>query len=222
MSIVVASNQVNLTNYRGFASGFFFVCLLLLSSGCTGVDPVIKIGLVGPFVGKHRELGYDVIYSMRMAVREINEMGGIDGHRVALVALDDFGDPEMARENATALSADDAVVAVIGHWLPETTSSASEIYENDHLPFIAAGQEPFGPTDPAILPSEFRQSYSEVTPFDEVAGSFAGAGYDAIQLLFTAMELAADEYGGLERDQIASTLDGLTYRGITGQVFAPR
>ncbi|MCP5097251.1 MAG: ABC transporter substrate-binding protein, partial [Chloroflexi bacterium] len=71
-------------------SSFFLLFLLI---GCASVAPVVKIGLVGPFEGQHRAVGYDVIYSARLAVREINAAGGIGGHRVALVALDDSGDP---------------------------------------------------------------------------------------------------------------------------------
>lgn len=200
-------------------SGFMMLSILLLLS-CTSVDPVVKIGLVGPFVGEHREVGYDVIYSMRLAVREINSAGGIDGYRVALAALDDFGDPEMARENALALSSDDSVMAVIGHWLPETTSSASPIYGANQVPFIEAGQEPFGPLDPASLPPDFARSYEDVTPFDEVTGRYAGAGYDAIQLAFAALQLAADSNGVIDRQGVAAALDGLTYEGITGAVYS--
>ncbi|MCA9973855.1 MAG: ABC transporter substrate-binding protein, partial [Anaerolineales bacterium] len=94
--------------------------LLILLTGCASTAPVVKIGLVGPFEGQRRAIGYDVIYSARLAVREVNAAGGIDGVRVALVALDDSGDPRLARETAAALVVDPAVVAVIGHWSPET------------------------------------------------------------------------------------------------------
>ena len=201
--------------------GIILACLLLLSAACTSVDPVVKIGLVGPFVGKHRDVGYDVIYSMRLAVRDINRNGGINGHRIGLVALDDFGNPEMAKENARALEVDDSVVAVIGHWLPETTRSASEIYRDGNLVLIEAGEVPFGPYDPNALPADFQAAYEEVTPFDETAGSYAGSGYDAIQLLFSAMALAATEYGDIDRENVAAALEGLTYQGITGSVYAP-
>ncbi len=201
--------------------GLLLVIVVLPAIGCMGVDPVIKIGLVGPFVGKNRAIGYDVIYSARLAVREINKNGGIDNYRVALVALDDFGNPEMAKKNAEALVADEGVVAVIGHWLPETTEIAAEIYGVNDLPFVSAGSEPFGPIDPSSLPNEFRESYQEITPFDEVAGPFSGAAYDAAQLLFSAMALAVDEFGVIDRSSVLAALDGLTVQGITGPVYAP-
>ena len=83
--------------------GSVWLLFIFLLSGCASVDPVVKIGLVAPFEGQNRAVGYDVIYSARLAVREINEAGGIGGYRVALVALDDSSDPTLAAQTAHAL-----------------------------------------------------------------------------------------------------------------------
>ncbi|MCA9945233.1 MAG: ABC transporter substrate-binding protein, partial [Anaerolineales bacterium] len=82
---------------------------------------------MAPFEGAQRELGYDAIYAARLAVREVNQAGGIGGYRVALVALDDRGDEQLAGETAVSLTIDSAVVAVIGHGLLETTAVAQPI-----------------------------------------------------------------------------------------------
>jgi len=193
---------------------------LLLLSACAGVAPVIKIGLVAPFEGQNRAMGYDVIYSARLAVRQINEAGGIGGYRVALVALDDGGDPEMARQVAQSLVIDPAVIAVIGHWEAETTQAAAPIYAAAGLPFLPAGAPPIGQFDPARLPADFRQAYAAVTPFEETAGPYAGSAYDAFQLLWSALELAANE-GEMDRTAVADALNGLTYAGLTGVVHQP-
>lgn len=180
----------------------------------------MKVGLVAPFEGEHRAVGYDVIYSARLAVREINEAGGIDGHRVALVALDDGGDVAMSEETAVSLSIDPSVVAVVGNWLPENTAVAADIYAQHNLPFIAMGERPFGET--ADLPPEFTQAYEAVTPFDETAGIYAGTTYDAFQLLWLAMAQSAAETGEISRRGIVEALVDLEYQGMTGTVsFTP-
>ncbi len=195
--------------------------LLVSAYGCASVDPVIKIGLVGPFEGEHRAIGYDVIYSARLAVREINQAGGIGGYRVALVALDDSGDPVLAQQTAVSLTIDPQVVAVIGHWLPETTAVAAPLYAQAHLPFIPMGAPPFGPADPAALPAVFQQAYETLTPFDEVAGPYAGSTYDAFQLLWQALEKGKGTQTTLDRAAVADGLTGLEYDGLTGTVFVP-
>ena len=192
--------------------------IIFLLSGCASVAPVVKIGLVAPFEGQQRAVGYDVIYSARLAVRQINAAGGIGGYRVALVALDDGGDPEMAREAAQSLALDTAVIAVIGHWQADTTQAAAPIYAAAGLPFLPAGEAPIGPYDPALLPADFRQAYAAVTPFDETAGPYAGSAYDAFQLLWPALELAVANDGEITRQTVADTLPGLAYTGFTGTI----
>jgi len=200
---------------------FSIIIVGMSFSGCNSVSPVVKIGLVGPFEGKHRDIGYDVIYSERMAVREVNRRGGIGDYRLALVALDDFGDPSSAKGMAASLAADEAVMVVIGHWLPETSQLATLVYKEQGLPIILAGEAPFGPNDPTSLPPGFTAAYSEITPFDEVAGPYAAAGYDALYLAVSALDLVQQQDGIISRERVGEVLDGLVYDGITGPVYAP-
>ncbi len=190
-------------------------------SSCKSVGPVVKIGLVGPFEGKYRDIGYDVLYSARMGVREVNRAGGIGDYRLALVALDDFGDPGSAKEVAESLALDESVMVVIGHWLTETSKSAAEVYQARGVPVILAGSAPFGAADPGAYPPEFSEAYSEITPFDEEAGPYAGAGYDAFYLAVTAMDLVQKQDRTIRRERVGQILNELVYDGITGPVSAP-
>jgi ABC-type branched-subunit amino acid transport system substrate-binding protein len=201
---------------------FSTFCLLLSAFlvSCS-VAPVVKVGLVAPFEGENRTIGYDAIYSARLAVREINEAGGIGGYRVALVALDDSSDTELAKAIAHSLVVDPNVVAVIGHWLPETTAVAAPIYREANLPLIATGETPFLPTSPDALPPEFLAAYEAVTPFAETAGPYAGSTYDAFQLLWRALEITEQNQGIITREGVQSALNGLEYQGLTGTVYVP-
>lgn len=194
---------------------------LLVLSGCASVAPVVKVGLVAPFEGRHRAIGYDAIYSARLAVREINQAGGIGGYRVALVALDDGGEREGAMGAAASLVIDPDVVAVVGHYLPETTTAAATLYDRHGLAFLPAGEPPFAPVEVATLPPDFLRSYAAVTPFDETAGPFAGPTYDAFRLLWSALAVAEETTGSIDRASVQNALGGLEYEGITGLVFQP-
>ena len=212
----VSGNQLCATDYRLLITVYFLLFTFL--AGCTGVQPVVKIGLVAPFEGAQRAVGYDAIYAARLAVREVNAAGGIQGYRVALVALDDGGDEQLAAETAVTLTIDPAVVAVIGHGLPHTTAAATPIYAEAGVPFLPLGTPPFIPQDPALLPTDFQTAYNAVTPFEETAGPYAAATYDAVQLLFQAM---ADGGSGISRDSVTNGLAGLQYDGLTGTVYLP-
>lgn len=166
-------------------------------------------------------MGYDAIYSARLAVREINKKGGIGRYRIALTALDDGGDPDLAAEVAASLVIDPDVTAVMGHWLPETTAAAEPIYQEAGLPFIPLGEQPFIPVLSEILPPNFLADYAAVTPFDEIAGPYAGSTYDAFYLLFSAIEEVVQEGKPLQRETLISTLQNMHHEGITGDVFMP-
>ena len=181
----------------------------------------MKIGLVAPFEGRNREVGYDVIYSARLAIRQANQMRDPGDVRLALVAVDDFGDPFMARQSAAAMAIDPGIVAVIGHWLPETTAAAQPLYEANALPFISAGDDPFGVTDPTRLDEQFRRDYAEVTPFDEVAGPYAGAAYDSTQLIIAALSAIEEEGQEINRVSVGQALEDMSYVGVTGTVRKP-
>ncbi len=115
--------------------------LMVTLSACRppGLPRVVKIGLVAPFEGQHRSLGYDAITAARLAVREINAQGGVGGYNIELVAYDDRADPTLARSVAHNLSIDPDVVAVIGSYQQRTLTAAAPIYAEGGLPLIAVG-----------------------------------------------------------------------------------
>ncbi|MCC7359317.1 MAG: ABC transporter substrate-binding protein [Anaerolineales bacterium] len=115
-----------------------FVLAAAALSACLPVArPLIKLGLVAPFEGRYREVGYEVVYAVRLAVQEANAAGGAGGYSLALAALDDGGDPAQAREQAEKLTTDPDVLAVIGHWRADTTSAAAPIYAAAGLALLA-------------------------------------------------------------------------------------
>ncbi|MFP4345964.1 MAG: ABC transporter substrate-binding protein [Anaerolineales bacterium] len=111
-----------------------------LVAGCVPrLPPVVKIGLIAPFEGRYRYLGYDAVYAARLAVREINAAGGAGGQRLELVAYDDRGAPQLARVAARNLAVDPAVVAVIGDYRQESTAAAAEVLADAGIPLVAIG-----------------------------------------------------------------------------------
>jgi len=138
----------------------FEICHLIFVSACGSTHPVIKFGLVAPFEGRYRPIGYDAIYAARLAVRERNASGGVGGYRVELVAYDDGGDAQAAVERARQLALDPQVMAVIGHFRVDTTRVAWDVYAREALPLIApvipADALPDSPCAGCSFPAAFR------------------------------------------------------------------
>ena len=130
------------TNSPRALTGLFLLIFLLTACLPPALPPVLKIGLVAPFEGRYRYVGYDAIYAARLAVREINERGGAGGYRLELAAYDDRGDAELARTAARNLAVDPAVVAVLGHYRQESSLAAQAIYVEAGLPWLAIGGWP--------------------------------------------------------------------------------
>jgi ABC-type branched-subunit amino acid transport system substrate-binding protein len=125
-------------HYNRIAIG---LCALLVGistlAGCRGEAlRVVKIGLVAPFEGRCREIGYDVIPAARLAIREYAARPEAREVAIELVAYDDGGDPDKAAEQAARLMADPDVVAVIGHWREQTTLTALPVYAEAGIPAV--------------------------------------------------------------------------------------
>ena len=114
---------------------------VLLLSGCVlpqSTPPVVKIGLIAPFEGLGRPLGYEVLYAVKLALQERN----VAGYRVALVALNDDDDARHAARQARKLDVDDDVLGVIGPLSRTTIRAVAEPLAAAGLAWIAPVSAP--------------------------------------------------------------------------------
>ncbi|MGC8826362.1 MAG: ABC transporter substrate-binding protein, partial [Anaerolineae bacterium] len=122
----------------------FLLILLTLSGvmmgGCRPVTSTdaVKIGLVAPFEGAGRELGYAVLAAVQMAIRERNAAGDTAGRPIELVALNDEMDLLMSGMQMEKLVLDNAVLGVIGPWSPAAIYQAVPFASKYGLPVLLA------------------------------------------------------------------------------------
>jgi ABC-type branched-subunit amino acid transport system substrate-binding protein len=125
-------------------------CLPALLTACVppgSVPRTVKIGVSAPFEGLYRDLGYEALYAVRLAVLQYNQAGGAGGQwLVELVALNDFNEVAEAVRQAGEMAADPDVLGVVGGLSPRTASPSILEYERSGIPFItpAAHPERFG------------------------------------------------------------------------------
>jgi hypothetical protein len=116
------------------------VCGVVLLAACSfpgSVKPTVKIGLSAPFEGLYRDLGYEALHAVRLAVQQRNEAGGVGGrYWVELVALNDFNEPEDALVQARKMAVDKDVLGVLGGWSEETGVVVAPEYERLGIPFL--------------------------------------------------------------------------------------
>tara|TARA_B110000263_G_C15229809_1_gene474056 strand:+ start:158 stop:1072 length:915 start_codon:yes stop_codon:yes gene_type:complete len=125
------------------------VILAYIVVSCTVTRPVVKVAIVAPFTGIYREIGYQVLNGARIAVKEHNNNNS-NVPSLELIAFDDAGDPTRAVEQAHKILTDEKVIAVIGHWLDQTTAAAAPVYMNANIPLVATSASPSNPNNAGV------------------------------------------------------------------------
>jgi branched-chain amino acid transport system substrate-binding protein len=124
---------------------WIYTCIvvsLIFVSGCQkGGDDTIKVGLIAELTGDIPAVGASCKNAAEMAVKEINESGGIDvggkKYKVQLFVEDSASKPDQAASAAQKLITQQNVLAIIG---PNSTSNAlpaSEIAESSKVVLIS-------------------------------------------------------------------------------------
>jgi hypothetical protein len=98
----------------------FLMALLLTGCAVFRGEEIQKIALLAPFEGRYREIGYDALYALRLAMSE-SGMQTID-----LLAIDDGGSVETAVARADAIRQDESIKAVIALGIYATDAQVQE------------------------------------------------------------------------------------------------
>ncbi len=137
-----------------------FVTFILNSSGCMkkSEPEEIVIGVAWPFEANNSQFNEGI----DMAVKEINESGGINGKELKLLKMDDNSEVTKGIAVSESLSEHESVRAVIGHRSSYVSIPASEIYEEAGLVMLSPAS-----TAPELIRKE-HQNIFRIIPSDDV------------------------------------------------------
>jgi len=102
----------------------------------------IILGWVAPLTGTAANQGQQMLDGANLAIKEINDAGGINGRMIELVPQDDKSDPKEAANIATKFTSDDKMVGVIGNYNSSCALAGIPIYNEAKLPMITVGTSP--------------------------------------------------------------------------------
>ncbi|MBF0584726.1 MAG: ABC transporter substrate-binding protein [Magnetococcales bacterium] len=147
----------------GFALMGWVLFSLLLT---TGKKETFYIGLAAPLSGPFAEVGLSMQRGVELAIREINGERVLDKIELRMVASDDLSGlatQHRAVEAAKTLSANNKLLAVVGHYFSTPTLAASPIYQENQIPLIAPTATNPGVTAKfsgnfSIIPDDYYQS----------------------------------------------------------------
>ncbi len=163
----LVSLVVNSTFWHVLA--LLFLVFIHTSVNAKALDPVKKeallFGMSTALSGPAEQLGKNMLLGVNMRFEEENNQGGVNGHPLELVALDDGYEPIRTAPNMRALIEQEQVLAVIGNVGTPTAISAIPIANEKQTllfaPFTGAGVLRKSPPDRYII--NYRASYAEET-----------------------------------------------------------
>jgi branched-chain amino acid transport system substrate-binding protein len=121
----------------------FVIALMALSATAARSD--VAIGVAGPMTGSGAQYGELFKKGAETAAAEINEKGGVLGHKIIIRAYDDKNNPTEAANVAQKISTEKDVVGVIGHFTTSATYAAIPTYQKNSIPLLVVSA-----TDPTL------------------------------------------------------------------------
>lgn len=97
----------------------------------------IRIGVSGPFSGGSSPMGESMRNGIRLAVEEINQIGGINGRKIELVERDDEAKNELGAKIADELT-QQKVVATVGIVNTGVGLASIDAYQKAKIPLLIA------------------------------------------------------------------------------------
>jgi len=170
---------------------FAVAAAAMLSSGAYAAD--IKVGVAGPFTGGSSSMGVSMRDGVRLATKEINAAGGINGNKIVLVERDDEAKNERGVQIAQELINNEKVVATLGYVNTGVALASQRFYQDAKIPVfnnVATG---------TLITHQFPNAAENYV--------FRNAAADNIQALMIAKE--AVEKRGLKK--VAILADSTNY-----------
>src|SRR5579871_6740880 len=177
------------------------IILLLAAAACSpaaqsGGAPY-TIAAAGPWQLSH---GRNTRLGIELAVKEINDAGGVNGHKLLIKEADDRADGATAAQVAQKFVDDKSVSAVVGHVTSGAMVAAAQVYDG-HLAAVATSAS--SPDLTGISKWVFRVISSDSANGVEMARFASRTGHKRAAILYEN-----DNYGRGLADAFRKSFDG--------------
>ena len=124
------------------------LCLAVLLSmavfagGNAETKDAIRIGFYGPLTGPMALSGIASQQGADLAIKQINEKGGVMGKKLMLIPYDDKSSPEQAVRAVTRMIDSDKVHAIVGSLHSGNILASAPVGEKAKIPQVGVGTSP--------------------------------------------------------------------------------
>jgi branched-chain amino acid transport system substrate-binding protein len=146
-------------------------------------NQTFKIGIIGPFTGASADFGNPMLNGIKLAVDEINAVGGYLGKPLELVIKDDKANPDEGLKQSQALIAE-KVKVVVGFCNTGVAAKSLEVFQTAQVPLIVpcATGSPLTAKFPAPQSYIFRSSAKDAIQAPFVVEDILKRGWDKIAI----------------------------------------
>jgi ABC-type branched-subunit amino acid transport system substrate-binding protein len=174
-------------------------------ASCSSGDSEIKIGAVMDITGALSGIGSQIRDGVVLAVKQINDAGGINGKKVTLIVEDGQTDATAGFEAVKKLVEVNGCKVIIGPMISGATKAAGEYALQKKVLLISPSA-----TSPEIATQPYRQFVFRTVPSDTLQGAAMAqlvteGGYKKVALL-----VVNNSYGVGMADVLSKTLAGKT------------
>jgi branched-chain amino acid transport system substrate-binding protein len=111
-------------------------------NGAGDTTPIV-IGSVGNYSGVPGAAQVPGVRAVQVWVNSVNHRGGVAGHPIELIVVDDGGDPARHRAAVQDLVENRGVIAFVGQFASQTSDAARSFLEERRIPVIGGTGETF-------------------------------------------------------------------------------
>lgn len=202
--------EKELKNIKKRSVSVLIISVLLLSSllvGCssgtqsatttTTEAEKVYVGWVAPLTGTSANDGQQMLNGAKLAAKEINDAGGINGKQIEIVSQDDKSDPKEAANIAAMFTGDTRLAGVLGNYNSSCALAGAPIYDEAKLPMIHVGTSP-------VFTKEKHDYLFRISVTDAFQGSFVSKWMAEEGLKNVAILFENDDYGRGLKDTVDS------------------
>ena len=126
-----------------FLAGGFLACSMFTGCGESGggggsanADEIV-VGSNFELTGNHAQYGTNAAKGFKLAIQEVNDLGGVNGKKIKIVDADSKSDAAESVNAATKLISDNQVVALVGPAVTASVIAESQVATDSKVPVIA-------------------------------------------------------------------------------------
>ena len=195
---------------------FAVAATAMLATGAYAAD--IKLGVSGPFTGGSSSMGVSMRDGVRLATKEINAAGGVNGNMLVLVERDDEAKNERGVQIAQELINNEKVVATLGYINTGVALASHRFYQDAKIPVmnnVATG---------SILTKQFPNApenyiFRNGAPDNIQAPMIAKEAVEKRGLKKVAILADSTNYGQLGREDLEKALKGYGVTPVAVEKF---